>query len=287
MRTVFIVPNLRKKGIAEAVDRVCKLIFSYDGVAMMPWYASAMVSDPRVRFVEDEVGAREADFIISLGGDGTILRIADLASRYETPLLGVNLGHLGFITALEADEIEMIGRVFEGKYRIDQRMMLAVSVERNGELVFTGTALNEVMLTKLNPSKIIRIKVEADRTPVIHFRGDGLIIATPTGTTAYSHSAGGPIIEPTAENIALTPVCPFTGTGKSFVFSPSRILAVRASAMDGGGACISTDGDQPFDLRPDDVVYIKRANAVTRLITVKDCSFYDILREKLSDGGID
>lgn len=287
MKTVFIVPNLRKKGVSDAVKQVCDLLRARQAAILLPRYAAMLASGSGIDFVELEEGARCADFILSLGGDGTILRIADLASRYGTPLLGVNLGHLGFITGLEADEIGLIGRVLDGKYQIDQRMMLAVAVERNGDVVYSGTALNEIMLTKLNPSKIIRIEVEADRTPVIRFRGDGLIIATPTGTTAYSHSAGGPIIEPTAENIAVTPICPFTGGGKSFVFSPDRVISVRASAMDGGGACISADGDQAVDLRPDDVVYIRRAKAVTRLIAVKDCSFYDILHEKLSDGGID
>ena len=165
--------------------------------------------------------------------------------------------------------------------------MLDVAVMRNDQLIYTGMALNEVIVTKLNPSKVVRINIRSDETPVIDFRGDGLIIATPTGTTAYSYSAGGPIIEPTAENIAVTPICPFTGCGKSFVFSPTRTLSIRASAMDGGGACISADGEQTIGLRPDDVVYIRRSEAVTRLISVKDCSFYDILHQKLSDGGID
>lgn len=287
MKTVFIVPNLRKRGVSDAVAQVCDLLRAQQAAILLPRYAAVLASGSDVNFVDLELGARSADFILSLGGDGTILRIADLAARYGTPLLGVNLGHLGFITGLEADEIGLISRVFDGKYRVDQRMMLAVKVKRNDEVVYASTALNEVILTKLNPAKIIRIEVEADHTPVIRFRGDGLIIATPTGTTAYSHSAGGPIIEPTAENIAVTPVCPFTGGGKSFVFSPDRVISLHASAMDGGGACISTDGAQAVDLRPDDVVYIHRARVVTRLISVKDCSFYDILHEKMSDGGID
>ncbi len=287
MKTVFIVPNLRKKGIEAGVTRVCELLRSHQVEVLLPRYTPIMIGEPGVDFVDHEEGARRADFIISLGGDGTILRIAGLAARYETPLLGINLGHLGFITALEADEIDLIDRVLAGEYQIDNRMMLEYSVVRNGQAIYTGTALNEIIVTKLNPSKVIQIKVQADETPVIHFRGDGLIIATPTGTTAYSHAAGGPIIEPTAENIALTPICPFTGRGRSFVFSPTRTIAVNAAAMDGGGACISADGDHTIDLRPDDMVCIKRSDAVTRLITVKDCSFYDILHEKLSDGGND
>lgn len=286
MKTVFIVPNLRKKGIDQAVRKVCELLSKYEAEIMLPRYSPMMIDEEGIQFVELEDGARRADFIISLGGDGTILRIAELAARYDTPLLGINLGHLGFITALEADEIDLISRIFEGKYQIDNRMMLDVTVVRNDQTIYAGTALNEVIVTKQNPSKIVGIEVLADETSVIHFRGDGLIVATPTGTTAYSYSAGGPIIEPTAENIAVTPICPFTGRGRSFVFSPTRTITVCAAAMDGGGACMSADGDQMIDLRPDDTVYIKKSEAVTRLITVKDCSFYDILRQKLSDGGI-
>ena len=287
MKTIFIVPNLRKRGIDDAVAHLCDVLRRHNAEILLPRYSPIMLGEPGIQFVELEDGARKADFIISLGGDGTILRIAGLAAKYDTPLLGINLGHLGFITALEADEIDLVEAVFEGKYQIDTRMMLDVSVARNGQTIYNSTALNEVIVTKLNPSKVVRIKICSDETPVIDFRGDGLIVATPTGTTAYSYSAGGPIIEPTAENIAVTPICPFTGRGKSFVFSPSRTISICASAMDGGGACISADGEQTIGLRPDDTVYIRRSDSVTRLITIKDCSFYDILHQKLSDGGID
>ena len=287
MKTIFIVPNLRKKGIDKAVAHLCSVLRRHDVEILLPRYSPFMIGEPGVSFVEAEEGTRRADFIISMGGDGTMLRIAGLAARYNTPLLGINLGHLGFITALEADEIDLVERIFEGRYQIDQRMMLDVTVVRNDQTIYSATALNEVIVTKLNPSKVVRIMIEADETPVIDYRGDGLIVATPTGTTAYSYSAGGPIIEPTAENIAVTPVCPFTGRGKSFVFSPDRTISVRASERDGGGACISADGGQSIGLRPDDTVYIRRSKSVTRLITIKECSFYDILHQKLSDGGID
>ena len=287
MKTIFIVPNLRKKGIDKAVSHLCSVLRRHKTEILLPRYSPFMIGEPSVSFVDVEEGTRRADFIISMGGDGTMLRIAGLAARYNTPLLGINLGHLGFITALEADEIDLVEQIFEGRYKIDQRMMLDVTVVRNDQTIYSATALNEVIVTKLNPSKVVRIMIQADDTPVIDYRGDGLIVATPTGTTAYSYSAGGPIIEPTAENIALTPVCPFTGRGKSFVFAPERTISVQASERDGGGACISADGEQTIGLRPDDVVYIRRSESVTRLITIKECSFYDILHQKLSDGGID
>lgn len=282
MAKIFISPNLRKQGIAQAVRQTCAVLRAHGAEVLLPTQASVL-SEEGVTYLGQEEGIRQSDAMVVLGGDGTILRIAALAARYDTPILGVNLGHVGFMTELEPGEIAMTAKLCQGDFAIDDRMMLAVQVLRAGACVYHATALNEVMVSKKLPFHIIQMRLASDGETVADFKGDGLILATPTGTTAYSHSAGGPIIEPTAENIAVTPVCPFTIGAKPLVFSSHRKLTVCVSGT--GSACVSADGDDGFELLPNDVVSVERAEYPARLIRVKNRNFYQILRRKLSDGG--
>lgn len=286
MKTVLISPNLRKNGIVSAIKEVCAVLAPYGTRILMPSQALALALElPQIEYMDVEQAAAQASFIVALGGDGTILRIARAAAAYGVPLIGVNLGHVGFMTELERSEIERIRALLEGEYTIDSRMMLEVCVRRDGRDVYRQTALNDVTVTKHNPFHVIQLDIYADGVPVTGFRGDGVIIATPTGTTAYSLAAGGPVIEPIAENIAVTPVCAHAMWAKSFVFAPDREIAVTASGLDGSAVCVSADGDNGVEVRPDDVVIVRRAQQDTRLIRLKGKSFYHILRQKLSDGG--
>lgn len=288
IQTVLISPNLRKQGIADAVRQTCAVLAAHGARLLLPREAAMLAPEGySVTCLELEQAAAQADVILVLGGDGTILRIAGLAARVGTPILGVNMGHVGFMTEFEPGEIDMVARLFTDDLTIDDRMMLSVEIERAGQTVFADTALNEVMVTKEKPFHIIRLELWSDGERVMSYKGDGMIIATPTGTTAYSHSAGGPIIEPTAENLAVTPVCPFTIGAKPLVFAPHRTLTVCASGVDGGAACVSADGKTGFEMRPGDLVRVRRAPDAVRLVRIKDRNFYQILQHKLSDGGGD
>lgn len=286
MKTVLISPNLRKPGISTAIGEVCAVLLAHKIRILMPIQARALALEiPEIEYMDIDHAASQSNFIVALGGDGTILRIARAAAAYGVPLIGVNLGHVGFMTELERSEIGRIRTLLEGDYTIDSRMMLEVCVRRDGQDVYRQTALNDVTVTKRNPFHVIQLDIYADGVPVTGFRGDGVIVATPTGTTAYSLASGGPVIEPSAENIAVTPICPHAMWAKSFVFSPNREIAVTASGLDGSTVCVSADGDNGVEVRPNDVVVIHRAQRDTRLIRLKGKSFYHILRHKLSDGG--
>lgn len=286
MKKVFISPNPRKEGIRDAIAETCQVLRACGASITMPVQAQNLAAENNdICYLDSAEAIAQADFIISLGGDGTILRVARQAALHRKPLLSVNIGHVGFMTELEREEIGLIREVFDGNYTIDSRMMLELSILRDGHAIYSQTALNEVTVSKQNPFHIIHLDISADSVPVTGFRGDGVIIATPTGTTAYSLAAGGPVIEPSAENIAVTPICPHALQAKSFVFAPEREIAVTASGRDGNVACVSADGDGGIDVRPDDVVVIRRSKLDTRLIRIKGNSFYHILRKKLSDGG--
>lgn len=284
MKSVFVSPNLQKEGIEDAILRTCAVLQDCGAQIMMPSVAREIAGNAAA-YTDNDAGVAQADFVISLGGDGTILRIARQAAMHRVPLLGINVGHVGFMTELEREEITLIHRIFDGQYTVENRMMLELCLLRGGRTIHTEIALNDVTVTKQNPFHVIRVDISADSIPVSGFRGDGVIIATPTGTTAYSLAAGGPIIEPSAENIAVTPICPHAFQAKSFVFSPEREIAVTASGLDGSAVCVAADGDGGTLVQPEDVVVVRRSKLFTQLIRIKDKSFYHMLRKKLSDGG--
>ncbi len=286
MQTVFIWPNSAKEKIGDAIEETCTVLRELGARVVLPWETQDLgLSLDSVTYAPQAEGVAACDFIVSLGGDGTILRIAELAAMYEKPLIGVNLGHVGFMTELEHGELPKIGKILAGKYCMENRMMLDLVVQRNGRTLYQQTALNDVVLAKTNPFRVVRVEVRADGVPVMSFLGDGAIIATPTGSTAYSLAAGGPVIEPSAENLSVTPVCAHDLRAKAFVFAPEREISVAASSTDGIGICVAADGRSGVELLAGDRVLVRRSRRVTRLIRVKGRSFYHILREKLSNGG--
>ena len=286
MKNVFISPNLRKEGITTAVEETCKVLTNCDANITMPLKAQTIgIKSQNISYTDDDKAIQNADFIVALGGDGTILRIAKKAAVYNVPLIGVNVGHVGFMSELEKSEIFLMSKIFDGEYTLDNRMMLDLEIIRDGKVIYAKTGLNDVTVTKQNPFHIISLDICADSVPVTKFRGDGVIVSTPTGSTAYSLAAGGPIIEPSAENLSVTPICPHDLSAKSFVFSKEREIAVTASGLDGSSVCVSTDGDHGVEVLPDDVVIVRKSKLETNLIRIKGKSFYHILRKKLSDGG--
>ncbi len=283
--TVYISPHPTKVGVRRTLCALLEILAQHQAVVLLPQEMRHLTDNPAVEWVESEVGAHRADFIITLGGDGTLLRMAGLSARAKKPMFGINLGHLGFMTALERTELDLVHRVFTDDCEVDNRMMLQVQVCRGEDIVYAQTALNDVVITKRNPFRAIHVNVRADATSVMRFQGDGVIVATPTGTTAYSHSCGGPIIEPTAENIAVTPLAPFALGVSTIVFAPNRTITVQATGSDGEHACIAADSTEGFELLPDDRICIQRANSYVQLLKIKDRSFYEILKEKYTDGG--
>ena len=287
MKSVFISPNLEKNGIHCALQETCRILSACGVRILLPPQAQGIeLEGAGAQYLPAETAIPQADFVISLGGDGTILRIARQAALHKVPLLGINIGHVGFMTELEREEIGLVQKVLQEEYTIDSRMMLELSILRDGHMVYSQTALNDVTVTKHNPFHVISLDICADSVPVTSFQGDGVVISTPTGSTAYSLAAGGPVIEPSAENIEVTPICPHAMQAKSFIFSPEREIAVTASGRDGGVVCVAADGDGGLEVHPEDVVIVRRSKLDTRLIRIKGKRFYHVLRQKLSDGGI-
>lgn len=282
MKSFFIYPNMRKGDAVALVPQVCARL-RRDGVRLiLPMQMRAAAPEvPGADYMETDEAIRVADAAVVLGGDGTMLRIAQAAAQNDVPLLGVNVGHVGFMTELEPGELGEMEKLFDGYSSIDSRMMLHVSVIRNQRVVYENDALNDIVIAKGTAFRVVRVCISADDEEVTSFNGDGVIVATPTGSTAYGLSAGGPVIEPSAENMAVIPICAHALAAKSFVFSPERRIMLTASCEGGSEVFVSADGGQGFAVRPDDRVIITRSPLRTRLVRLKGISFYKILQQKL------
>lgn len=222
------------------------------------------------------------DMAVAIGGDGTIVHVAKAAATVGCPVLGINGGHLGFLAGLEADELDALPALLSGEYTVDERALLQVTVHTaSGDI--TRYAMNEAVISRGGLSRLVDVMVRADGGEVLSCRGDGVIIATPTGSTAYSLSAGGPVVDPSVDCLLLTPVCPHSLESRPRVWPGGVVLTATAVAADGEPAYVTVDGEESIPLAPHDTVSIRRAEKAVRLLQLRRDSFYQRLRRKLSD----
>ena len=233
-----------------------------------------------IKFCDLHREIKNADVLICFGGDGTILHSSKIATRHHVPVLGVNMGTMGFMAELEASELPLLANLATGDYRIERRMMLRVTVQNDGRELFDELALNDAAITKGAIARVIQVSVFCDGVEASSFSGDGIIVATPTGSTAYSLSAGGPIVEPSSHNIIVTPICAHALQAKGMVTVPGRTISVQLGKLGRRNAFLSVDGGRAFRLNVGDVVTVRKADQETRLIRLKQTSFYEILNHK-------
>lgn len=222
-----------------------------------------------------------AELAVTFGGDGAILRAARALAGTDIPILGINLGHKGFMAELEAGETEHVRTVFEGKYTCEERMMADVTVFREGAAVYRDFALNEAVVGGV--SRVVGVNVYGDGRRIMGFDGDGVIVSTPTGSTAYSLSAGGPVVEPTAQSLIVTPVCPHMLSARSYVLSPERTVTVELQRLGSKKAYLSVDGGESVPLSDLDRIEVRRSTTVTRLVRLTGRSFYEKVSSKLGE----
>ena len=223
-----------------------------------------------------------ADMIIVLGGDGTIMESARKAALRRTPVLGINLGRVGYLAELEMNELHLLDNVMEGKYRLDERAMLNAEIVSGGgqKVKQVGYALNDVVISNGFVSRIIDLQLSEGGTFINNYRADGLIISTPTGSTAYSMSAGGPVADPRISCFCVTPVCPHMLSARPILFPDDAVLEVKHVCKREKVLYLTLDGKLSYELMRNDVVRITKSELTTSIIRVKDRSFYDKLRQK-------
>ena len=227
---------------------------------------------------------QNASVVVCFGGDGTILHMAKAATRHGIPILGVNIGTMGFMAELESSELDQLARLADDNYKIDKRMMLDVTVHRDRDIIFHDICLNDAAITKGAIARIVHLDVKCDNTMAMELGGDGVIVSTPTGSTAYSLSAGGPIVEPDASSILITPICAHDVAARSLVVSEKRTITVEMSENARRNAFLSVDGGKALRMNIGDVATIRKSPLVTKLVRLKNRSFYDVINMKFKNG---
>jgi NAD+ kinase len=247
----------------------------------LPFEVDKSFELPRdLRFFRLDKELHNAELVICFGGDGTILHMAKAATRAGLPLLGINIGTMGFMAELEATEMDLLKRLANDDYAVDERMMLDVTVTRDRDIIFHDICLNDAVITKGAVARTVYLNVECDGVQAMECSGDGVIIATPTGSTAYSLSAGGPIVEPDAQNILITPICAHDMVSRCIVASDKRIVNVSVVKNSRRNAFLSVDGGKAVRMNIGDIATVKTSPLRTKLVRLKDRSFYDVVNSK-------
>lgn len=225
---------------------------------------------------------KDADFLICVGGDGTFLKTARQAYVYHKPVLGINRGTVGFLAEVEPKDIEKaVQRLAKGEFQVQPRMVLKVEVVRKGEKVFEDIAINDAVVTRTALSRILRLKVCVDDKYVDSFPGDGIIISTPTGSTGYSLSAGGPIVQPDMRMMVVSPICPHILYSRSFIASDTRTVQVTIDEKGENNAMVTVDGQEGFALEPGDLVLTRASLHDVLFASVSPVNIYEVLRAKI------
>lgn len=233
-----------------------------------------------LKFCDLNRALKEAELLICFGGDGTVLHASKAATRAGVPVLGVNIGNMGYLAEVDSNELESLSKIVTGDYFLERRMMLRVQIIREGIPIFEDYALNDAVITKSAVARTVHLSLYCDDQPALNLSGDGVIVCTPTGSTAYCMSAGGPLIEPTARCMAITPICAHDMLSKSFVLSAERTITVRSARAGKKTAYLSVDGGRAIRLLPGDTVSIGQANCETQFLRLVDRSMFEIINTK-------
>ncbi len=282
MKKIAIIPNdARDVGLVET-KKVLDILKKHH----IHLFMEAMFSEMAfagVTFDTQEAILEKADLAIVLGGDGTILKVAPLAAKTGTPLMGINLGHLGFLAQTEKGKYQVLEEIFTGNYTLRECMMLDATVLENDVVKAEFTALNDVVISGDGYSRIINVSASVNGTCIGDYSADGLILATAVGSTAYSLSAGGAIMHPEMKAMMLTPVCPHTLTARSMVVPGDYVVEMTSKPPYRSDVIVMVDGKRCYTLEENQKIRITRSNNVTKVLIPGEQNFFDILREKLSD----
>lgn len=282
IRTVGIFPNPTKENWRKVTEQVIEFLVKRDKHAVMD--ASFLAKYP-VKGVEDGRSLDDADMVISLGGDGTLLNLIGKLRNHDHPILGVNLGSLGFLTEYTVDTVfDALEKVLDGDFTTQSRITLQGTLIRNDKAVAEHIALNDVVITHENIARLLTIMVYYDEDYVTTYQADGLIVCTPTGSTAYSLSAGGPILMPTLDAILLTPICPHTITNRPILVPGDRKIKIVLPEP-ATGATMTIDGQTGVPIQKGDIIEVERASRTIKLIKCPSTSFFGVLRNKLGWSG--
>lgn len=285
IKNVALIPNLTKSGAFEASLKTIEILHQNGMNIFMHSKLRENYKDDNIKFyntTDELIGASE--LVLTIGGDGTIIHAARHAAPLHKPLLGINMGRLGYVAGLEPDELDMLSKLRTGEYTTEKRMMLRI-IHRSEDESNEFCSINDAVISRGSLSRLIDIEVSLDRGYMCHYRADGLIVSTPTGSSAYSLAAGGPVVEPAMKCIVMTPICPHSLFARSVVFSHSSQLVVTASCDDETEVFLTIDGAKTVIIKKNDLVAVTSSELEAEFINLKDKSFYRVLNDKFAEKG--
>lgn len=280
---IAVVLNLSKQKAITCAREIAILMLANNADVLMLSKYSELFKGIQITYIDNiEELFANADIAVTVGGDGTIIHAAKYSARQNTPLIGVNVGRLGFAAEVEPDEIESLIRILHGDYQTESRILLDVEVVKNGESKHY-LAVNDAIIARGQLSKIVDLKLSLDGEEIANYRADGLLFATPTGSTAYSLSAGGPIVAPQMDCLMMTPVCPHSLFSRSVLFSGESELSISVKIPTECWCVLTVDGEKNVDILADDRVIIRKSKLELKLISLYKRNFYKRLNEKLKE----
>lgn len=278
---ISVFPNLNNNGVSELAFDVIKILTDGGADVYVQNEYKPILKSTKAKFENFDKAMSLCDCAIAIGGDGTTLNIAKKAAFLNKSALGINAGRLGFMSGIERDELSLLTKLINKEYIIDERAMLKATIEKDGEVLSSHHCLNDIVVSRGNFARLIDVTITCDGRSVSNMRSDGVIISTPTGSTAYSMAAGGPVVSPEADCIIETPICPHSLMDRSIIFSADKELIVTANNDQNNSPIMTVDGQEAVNLTPGCQIHIKKSDITTKLIKLKPENFYEVLNKKI------
>ena len=279
---IALIVNSQKQGAVETTKNIIDLLVSENASVMMLKDSLSEVIQNVTLFDSHDELAKECDVMLTVGGDGTIIHSAKHASAYSKPVLGINLGRLGYVAELETDELYMLSDLVKGNFTTESRSILNVCVINSDGKRREYIVINDAVISRGSLSRIIDLQVEIDGDFASAYRADGLLVATPTGSTAYALSAGGPVISPELKCIELVPICPHSMSARSMILCEKSVISIKATSPD-GRSYLTIDGQISIELFENDTVEIKNSSCTLDMVVLKKRNFFRLASEKLKE----
>lgn len=276
-----IFPNLNNASVKPIISDVISALLKLNADIYLPSEYKDTYKGLDICYGDYDEIMSVCDIAVAIGGDGTTLNVAKKASLKNKPVLGINAGRLGFMSGIERDELNLLKNLVSGNYKIDERMMLKARIFESNVQKSIHHCLNDIVISRGNFARLIDINVICDGRSVSNTRADGVIIATPTGSTAYSMAAGGPVVSPEADCIIETPICPHSLMDRSIIFSADKELIIKASNDVRNIPILTVDGQEAVNLSPESEIHVSVSELKTKLIKLKPENFYEILNKKI------
>jgi len=279
---IALIPNMTRQNTPDVTRELLKELEKLNiEVFLDSAFSTCFAEAPYIKYCDLSVCLEECDIVITVGGDGTFIKSAKEAAEKNKPLLCINAGKLAYLAGLENNEFLLLGDVVKGNFKTEKRMMLSATIiDKNGKILYHSNCLNDAVVSRSGNIRIMKLSINCNNAPLMDYSADGVIVSTPTGSTAYSLSAGGPVIEPQIESMLITPVCCHSFFSRSVVLRPDSVLEIAHD--NSGEAVLSCDGEEAVLIPDGAIVKIETSNIKAEFIKVKNDTFIDILNRKMS-----